>query len=144
MERGENIDKAKQLQFELLIAHRECHQSLIKSGLAEKRLGVFIDQLEDAPAALLDFALERRHLAKLVRPHALSKDGTRRLHFGLKKKITSRHAQLAVGFRNEDEIASSNFEEQVEEICLADSGGPGLGSVRQSLFVLIDSARKLA
>jgi len=24
--------------------------------------------------------------------------------------------------------------EQVEGICLADSGGPGLGSVRQSLF----------
>jgi len=40
------------------------------------------------------------------------------------------------GFRNENEIASSNFEEQVEEICLAESGGPGLGSVRQSLFVL--------
>jgi hypothetical protein len=36
------------------------------------------------------------------------------------------------------------FEEQVEEICLADSGGPGLGSVRQSLFVLIDRAQKLA
>ena len=27
-----------------------------------------------------------------------------------------------------------NFREQVEEICLADSGGPGLGSVRQSLW----------
>jgi hypothetical protein len=55
---------------------------------------------------------------------------------GSKKKFTSGHAQFAAGFRNEDEIASSNFEEQVEEICLADSGGPGLGSVRQSLFVL--------
>ena len=50
------------------------------------------------------------------------------------KEITSRHAQHGVGFRNEDEIASSNFEEQVEEICLADSGGPGLGSVRHSLL----------
>jgi len=96
------------LQFELLIAHRECHQSLIKSGLAEKRLGVFIDQLEDAPAALLDFALERRHLAKLVRPHALSKDRTRDLHWA-QKKFTSGYAQFAAGFRNEDEIASSNF-----------------------------------
>jgi len=50
------------------------------------------------------------------------------------KNFTSGHTQFAGGFRNEDEIASSNFEEQVEEICLADSGGPGLGSVRQSLF----------
>jgi len=63
---------------------------------------------------------------------------------GLKKNFASGHAQFAVDFRNEDEIASSNFEEQVEEICLADSGGPGLGSVRQSLFVLIDRAQKLA
>jgi hypothetical protein len=59
---------------------------------------------------------------------------------GLKKKFTSGHAQFAGGFRNEYEIALSNFEEQVEEICLADSGGPGLGSVRQSLFVAIDRA----
>ena len=29
----------------------------------------------------------------------------------------------------------------MEEICLADSGGPGLGSVRQSLFVLSDRAQ---
>ena len=56
------------------------------------------------------------------------------------KKITSGYAQFAAGFRNGSEIASSNFEEQVEEICLAESGGPGLGSVRQSLFVLIDPA----
>jgi len=127
------------LKFELLIAHRDRHQALIKSGRAEERLGVFIDQFEDAPSALLDFALNRPHLTKLVRRNALSKDGTSRL-YGFLKKFTSRHAQFAAGFRKEDEIASSNFEEQVEEICLADSGGPGLGSVRQSLFVLIDPA----
>ena len=86
MERGENINKAKQLQLELLIAHRERHQSLIESCLAEERLRVFIDQLENVPAALLDFALERPHPAKLVRPHALSKDGTRR-PMGLKKNL---------------------------------------------------------
>src|SRR5437667_112771 len=34
-------------------------------------------------------------------------------------------------------IAAYNFGEQVEEICLADSGGPGLGSVRQSLSVFL-------
>ena len=33
-----------------------------------------------------------------------------------------------------DETVADNFGEQVEEICLADSGGPGLGSVRQSLW----------
>ena len=32
------------------------------------------------------------------------------------------------------EGGAHNFGEQVEEICLADSGGPGLGSVRQSLW----------
>jgi len=127
------------LEFELLIAHRDRHQALIKSGLAEERLGVFIDQFEDAPSVLLDFALKRPHLTKLVRRNALSKDGTSRL-YDFKKNFTSRHAQFAARFRNGDEIASSNFEEQVEEICLADSGGPGLGSVRQSLFVLIDPA----
>jgi hypothetical protein len=72
------------LEFELLIAHRDGHQALIKSGLAEERLGVFIDQFEDAPSALLDFALKRPHLTKLVRRNALSKDGTSRL-YALKK-----------------------------------------------------------
>lgn len=74
-----------------------------------------------------------------MRRNALSKDGRKRVH-GIFKKITSGHGQFEAGFRNESEIASSNFEEQVEEICLAESGGPGLGSVRQSLFVLIDPA----
>jgi hypothetical protein len=60
------------------------------------------------------------------------------------QKNASRHAQLGIGFRNENGIASGNFEEQVEEICLAESRGPGLGSVRQSLFMGIDSTWKLA
>lgn len=41
-------------------------------------------------------------------------------------------------------LLQGNFEEQVEEICLAESGGPGLGAVRQSLFHVIDLAAKLA
>jgi len=40
---------------------------------------------------------------------------------------------LAAFFRNKSETVARNFEEQVEEICLADFGGPGLGAVRQSL-----------
>src|SRR5947207_6468693 len=98
MARRKNIDKAKQLQFELLITHRERHQSLVKSGLAEKRLWVFINQVEDPLAALLDLALERRHFTKLVRPHALSKDGTSRLR-GPQKKFTFGHGRFGAGFR---------------------------------------------
>lgn len=37
-------------------------------------------------------------------------------------------------FETIHEAVAHNFGEQVEEICLADSGGPGLGSVRQSLW----------
>jgi hypothetical protein len=55
-------------------------------------------------------------------------------NFTTKKIFTVGYAQFVTAFRNRNEIASSNFEEQVEEICLAEFGGPGLGSVRQSLF----------
>jgi hypothetical protein len=143
---------------------------LIESGLAEKRFGVFIDQLEDAPAAMLDFALERRHFTKLVRPHALSKMLVvtalcRRARYGSgaprRSEAATVHQQNDAVFHGQKKLRSDTlslrsvsemkmkllqaiFEEQVEEICLADSGGPGLGSVRQSLFVLIDRAQKLA
>jgi hypothetical protein len=51
----------EQLCLELLVVHRECHQTLIKAGLAEKWLRMFIDELENALAAPLNFVLERRH-----------------------------------------------------------------------------------
>ena len=38
---------------------------------------------------------------------------------------------------------AQKFWEQVEEICLADSGGPGLGFVRQSLCLFGQMAKKL-
>jgi hypothetical protein len=50
------------LRLEPLVTHRERHQSLIKSCFAKKPLRMLIDQLEDAFAAPLNFALERRHL----------------------------------------------------------------------------------
>src|SRR6266478_26305 len=50
--RRQNIYKAKHLHFELLIAHRERHHPLIKTGLAEKRLWMLIDQLKNARTAL--------------------------------------------------------------------------------------------
>jgi hypothetical protein len=37
-------------------------------------------------------------------------------------------------FETIDATVAQKAWEQVEEICLADSGGPGLGSVRQSLW----------
>ena len=40
------------------------------------------------------------------------------------------------------EAVAHNFGEQVEEICLADSGGPGLGSVRQPLWSQAPRAMK--
>ena len=45
----------------MLIAHRERHHALVKAGFAEKRLGMLIDQIEDAFAASLDFGLESIH-----------------------------------------------------------------------------------
>jgi hypothetical protein len=49
------------------------------------------------------------------------------------KKLPPRTLNLAPVFEIIDETVADNCGEQVEEICLADSGGPGLGSVRQSL-----------
>ena len=60
-ERRQHIDKAKHLDFKTLIAHRERHQPLVKTGLAEKRFRMAVDQLKNARAALLDFSLERPH-----------------------------------------------------------------------------------
>jgi len=41
--------------------HREGHQALVKSGLAEKSVRIFIDQLKNTRAALLDIALKLSH-----------------------------------------------------------------------------------
>ena len=49
-----------------------------------------------------------------------------------------------LAFEMKMKLLQAISEEQVEEICLAESGGPGLGSVRQSLFMVIDLAGKLA
>src|SRR5258708_36562735 len=53
--------------------HRERHQALIKSGLAEKSLRMFVDQLKNARAAVLDVALERSHWRRLVCARGLGK-----------------------------------------------------------------------
>src|SRR4030095_1297035 len=56
--------------------------------------------------------------------------------WGSKKKLHTDTLSLRPVFEMKMKLLQAIFEEQVEEICLADSGGPGLGSVRQSLFVL--------
>src|SRR5439155_16976644 len=61
-QRGQDIDKPKQLHLELLVAHGDRHSSLIQSRLAQKRLWMLIDQLEDAAAAPVNFVLDGRHL----------------------------------------------------------------------------------
>jgi hypothetical protein len=53
--------------------HRKRHQALIKSRLAKKSLGMFVDQLKNARAALFDVALERSHWRRLVCRRELAK-----------------------------------------------------------------------
>ena len=53
--------------------HRERHQPLIKSGLGEKSLRMFVDQLKNTCPALLDVALERSHWRRLVCRRELGK-----------------------------------------------------------------------
>ena len=61
-ERWQYIDKAEHLHLETLIPHGERHHPLVKTGLAEKRLRMFVNQLENTRTALLDLALKRPHL----------------------------------------------------------------------------------
>ena len=57
MKRREHIDEAKELDFEMLVPHRERHHPLVEAGFAKERLGMLIDQFENALAASLDFSL---------------------------------------------------------------------------------------
>ena len=66
MERRENINEPKQLDLEVLIAHRERHHPLIKAGLAKQRLRMLIDQIEYAFAASFDFGLQSAHNLKVI------------------------------------------------------------------------------
>ena len=58
MERGEHIDETKHLDLEMFVAHGKRHHALVETGLAEKRFGMPIDELENALAAPLGFNLE--------------------------------------------------------------------------------------
>src|ERR1700719_1960070 len=73
MKRGQYIDKSEHLDFEMLVPHRELHHALVKSGFAEKRLGMSVDQIENFSPTLHDFGLERTHLKTLLLRFGLSK-----------------------------------------------------------------------
>ena len=60
------------------------------------------------------------------------------------KNLPPRTLNSRLMFEIIDEAVAHNFGEQVEEICLADSGGPGLGSVRQSLWPQASRAGTMA
>jgi len=50
----------------MFVAHRERHHSLVKTGFAEERLWVLVDELENAFAAPFDFCLQSAHTQKLI------------------------------------------------------------------------------
>jgi hypothetical protein len=45
----------------MFVTHRELHHALIKTGLAENRFRVAIDQIKDLHAAALDLGLDGTH-----------------------------------------------------------------------------------
>jgi hypothetical protein len=59
--RCEDIDKAKHLDFEMLIAHRKRHHALVEAGFAKEGFGMAIDQFEDLFALPLNLLLESIH-----------------------------------------------------------------------------------
>src|SRR5581483_3816735 len=74
IQRRQNIDKAEQLHFEMLVAHRESHHALIKAGLAEERFRMLIDKPENLFAASFHFRLKRIHRkGKFTRQFAVGK-----------------------------------------------------------------------
>jgi len=58
-QRSEHVNETEHLHFKMFVAHRELHHPLIKSGLAENRFRMPIDQIKDLGAASLDLACKR-------------------------------------------------------------------------------------
>ena len=72
-ERSEHIDETEHLHFEMFVPHRERHHPLIKSGLAENRFRMAIDQIKDLGAASLDLGLQETHVRIVNRASPLGK-----------------------------------------------------------------------
>ena len=100
-----------------------------------------VDQLKDAFAASLDVALQRGHLAKLIRSHTLGKTGP-----GTDSRIenfTMRHAHLAASVRTKNETVACKFKSNLEWFAWQISEAQG-SELSGNLFALIDPAHKLA
>jgi len=82
-----NFHKAKQLHFKFLIAHRQRHNPLMKTSLAERRVRMLLYELENAHAALLNLVLERSHFSRLIRRYPIGKDSIPRLHDGEQAQV---------------------------------------------------------
>ena len=111
--------------------HRERHKALIKAGLAEKSFRMFVDQLKNTRAALLDVALERSHWRRLVCARGLGKMQQKAIikcknllgNTLIRRTFSEIEVKLLYAIRG----ASRGG------ICLADSEAQG-SAVRQSLF----------
>src|SRR4029079_5913850 len=66
-EGGEDVDEAKHLHLEGLVAHREGHHLLVKAGLGENRFRVLIDQTKYLLAATFHDSLQGTHGARIKR-----------------------------------------------------------------------------
>jgi len=61
VEGREDVHESEHLDLEMFVAHGERHHALVKTGLAEERLRMFVDQFEDSLTAGFNFGLERAH-----------------------------------------------------------------------------------
>ncbi len=72
-EGSEHVDETEHLHFEMFVAHRKLHHPLIKSGLAENRFRMAIDQIKDLGAASLNLGLQETHVRIVNRASPLGK-----------------------------------------------------------------------
>ena len=72
-EGSEHVNETEHLHFEMFVAHRKLHHPLIKSGLAENRFRMAINQIKDLGAASLDLGLQETHVRIVNRASPLGK-----------------------------------------------------------------------
>src|SRR5438067_13381373 len=72
-EGSEHVDETEHLHFEMFVAHRELHHPLIKSGLAENRFRMAINQIKNLGAASLNLGLQETHVRIVNRASRLAK-----------------------------------------------------------------------
>jgi len=113
-ERCEHIDEAEHLHLEMLIPHGEGHHALVKPGLAEKRLGMAIDQLENFVSALLDLGLQRTHRAIIILATGFGKGDPGIRIRSDPKKLYFLHAQRMAFPRNDNEQRKDQIDMKIK------------------------------